>query len=260
MPLIYVLACEKKTDTYEQIFNALLNIKPDIKPKHITIDFEQAAINAIRKCFPESQIHACYFHFSQNIWKHIQQLGMQTKYAEDTEFAHNIRLLLALPFVPLSDVDAAFQEIASSDFFSENDSEYNTQIQTLLNYIEATYMGTYNRRGVRKNPLFPMEIWNVHMTTLEGLARTNNNVEGWHNAFSSFVGQTHPNIFKFIEALKKEQNLQDFKFAQVSASQPAEPRRKKYRSLDDRLKKIVENYDKEHIIEFLRSIAHNVVF
>lgn len=117
IPLIYVLACDKKTTTYEEIFDELLKLQPDLKPNHITIDFEQSTIKALKSKFPTSNIHGCNFHFGQNLWRHIQQVGLQTKYSSDPDFALNIRLVLSLAFVPTADVEEAFQQLASSEFY-----------------------------------------------------------------------------------------------------------------------------------------------
>lgn len=76
----------------------------------------------------------------------------------------------------------------------------------------------------------------------------------------TFIGHSHPTIFKFIDAIIKEQSLQEFKIAQISASQDPEPRKKKYALYDTRLRKIVENYDRKNLSDYITSIAHNVVF
>lgn len=169
LPLIYILTCDKKTTTYEQIFDELLKLQPDLNPKHVTIDFEQSAIKALQKKFPTSSIHGCNFHFAQSLWKHIQQIGMQKKYSEDPDFALNMRLVLSLAFVPINDVEEAFQQLASSDFFLEDEaSEHNTSIQLFMNYVQSTYIGRFDCRGVRKSGMFPIELWNVYSLTLEG--------------------------------------------------------------------------------------------
>lgn len=276
-----MLACNKNAQTYKKILSVLSEKEPNFKPKHITVDFEQAAIKAIREVFAETLIHGCFFHYGQNIWKHIQQVGLQSKYAEDPDFAMHFRLILALPFVPIEDVEAAFDEIISSDFFKENEeSAFNTHIQTFLNYFESTYIGKFDRRGKRKPGMFPVELWDIFNLIIEGnrlsftqigsdimkhsihsgLPRTNNSVEGWHNALRLFIGHSHPNIFKFIDSIQAEQDLQEVRMAQISASQDPNPRKKKYIDLDQRLKKIVEQYDKTKKVEYLTKIAHNLVF
>lgn len=92
------------------------------------------------------------------------------------------------------------------------------------------------------------------------MPRTNNSVEGWHNALKTFIGQSHPNIFKFIAAIQKEQDLQEMNMAQMSASQDPEPQRKKYKTLNVRIKNIVEDYNCENKTSYMKRIAHNVIF
>ena len=43
----------------------------------------------------------------------------------------------------------------------------------------------------------------------QSLARTNNNVEGWHNAFKSTVVSSHPSFRKLSLFLQREQSLQE---------------------------------------------------
>lgn len=169
MPLVYVLTCEKNAESYKQIFGKLLELKPELCPPHITIDFEQAAIKALRAKFKKSAIHGCNFHFAQSIWRHIQQVGLQAKYASDADFALHLRWLLALPYVPTADVEKAFNALVSTEFFADNEgAEHNVAIQTLLGYVETTYIGRFDRRGQRKTPMFPIELWNVYALTLDG--------------------------------------------------------------------------------------------
>ena len=54
----------------------------------------------------------CFFHFSQAIFRMIQSLGLQNKYKDDENFAHKVRMLVALAFVPLPDVIDAFESVA----------------------------------------------------------------------------------------------------------------------------------------------------
>lgn len=123
IPLVYVLACDQQARTYEIIFLKLVELMPTLRPEHITLDFEQAAIKALKKLFTDAQIHGCNFHFAQNIWRHIQQAGLQVKYSEDADFALNMRYILALPYVPIENVEHAFTAIASTDFFSDDEKK-----------------------------------------------------------------------------------------------------------------------------------------
>ena len=49
------------------------------------------------------------------------------------------------------------------------------------------------------------------------LPRTNNAVEGWHRRFQANVGAYHPNFWKFIDILKREQSLNHVNISQARA-------------------------------------------
>ena len=69
----------------------------------------------------------------------------------------------------------------------------------------------------RKNYIgrrLPIEVEHHHTQSESGnmyapKARTNNAVEGWHNAFKSGVNCTNPNFIKLLSHLQKEQSLQE---------------------------------------------------
>ena len=60
----------------------------------------------------------------------------------------------------------------------------------LLEYSEDTYVGRPQRRRAsgRKNPPFPITLWNVKDKWTGGFGRTSNKINGWHNKISKFVG------------------------------------------------------------------------
>lgn len=69
--MLYAMLPNKEQKTYSRLFDL---IKPSIQtpPSHVTVDFELAAVNAIRGCFSEAQINGCYFHFSNNLFEKIK--------------------------------------------------------------------------------------------------------------------------------------------------------------------------------------------
>ena len=66
-------------------------------------------------------------------------------------------------------------------------------------------------RTRRENTLYPVSFWNVKKRVDEDLSRTNNAVEGFHSALRSSITCKHPNVWKLIAALKKEEELQQTK-------------------------------------------------
>ena len=52
------------------------------------------------------------------------------------------------------------------------------------------------------------------------MPKTNNSVEGWHTGFDTTLEHVHPHIFKFIEAIPREQALVQANTEQVIAGNP----------------------------------------
>ena len=71
--------------------------------------------------------------------RQVQSKGLITKFNQDERFRLNVKKLIALAFVPLDDVIAAFQLIA--DQFDEDADD-------LLGYFEKTWIGEPKRRGI----------------------------------------------------------------------------------------------------------------
>lgn len=85
-------------------------------------------------------------------------------------------------------------------------------------------------------------------------------MEGWHNKINRMWG-VHPNIFTFIEELKKEQDVQEMVLAQIEGGKEPDPQRKKYEKHDQKLIKLVKNFHEAihdgSFMPYLLSIAHN---
>ena len=96
---------------------------------------------------------------------------------------------MALAFVPLVDVETAFDDLST-----EIRTNFNNDMDELLNYFEDTYIGRLRRNGHRGDPTFAHDVWNMYMRTRDELPRTNNNVEGWHRGV-----QFHINASQLLE-------------------------------------------------------------
>ncbi|KII64653.1 hypothetical protein RF11_10402 [Thelohanellus kitauei] len=93
------------------------------------MNVKQASISALRTVYPSSSIRGCYFHFSQCVWRKIQENSeILNQYLNDALFALNLRQLIALAFVPQTDVmllitlkttlSADFEQIRQGEFLS----------------------------------------------------------------------------------------------------------------------------------------------
>jgi len=212
------------------------------------LDFEKAAMNAVVDVYPETQVKGCFFHLGQSFWRRIQSLGFSKKYSEDPEFSLCLRKLLALAYVPENKVIDSFESLISTHFYEKNQNS----LTELLDYFEDTYIGRPNRRGHRRPALFDISIWNCYELIQKDIPRTNNAIEGWHNGFNSMLNAVHPSIWTFIKALKKEDNLNQFKVEQ-SISGYSLPKKRKYKDSALRIKNLVLQFEIKPIDGYLRA-------
>lgn len=177
----------------------------------------------------------------------------------------SIKKLIALAFVPVLDVIKAFDLIA--DDFDDDADDF-------LGYFEKTWIGEPKKRGKlihqsylififtlgtgRKKPLFQIELWNVYDRTVSNLPRSNNSIEGWHNAFAKRVAIVHPTISKLTEKIRREQSKFEMDIAQIQQGQEPKPKKLKYRKLDARIKRLVDDYPNLNLSEYLKGLALNM--
>ena len=107
-----------------------------------------------------------------------------------------------------------------------------------MDYFESNYIGEF-RRNRRLPPRFPHAKWNVNNLVLDDLPRTNNDLEGWLNRFSTYFNEYPVHIWKFIEGLKNESALNHHTISQVLAGAPFPPQRRLYRDINQRIQVLV---------------------
>ena len=102
------------------------------------LDFEQAAINAVKATFgPHVLTLGCFYHLTQATWRKVQELGLSQYYKENGSFRHFCGMLDGLAFLPLSDVTEGMQ------YLQNLDEEYTDD---LLDYFDHTYLSGSFRR------------------------------------------------------------------------------------------------------------------
>ena len=81
-------------------------------------------------------------------------------------------------------------------------------------------------------------MWKQHHEVTQGIPRTNNSVEAWHRSYNATVGYHHPNIWRFIDALKREQGLVEVKQTKSLAGEKP-TRRHKDKANEEGLKSLI---------------------
>ena len=110
----------------------------------------------------------------------------------------------------------------------------------------------------RAPPKYAHGLWNVEERLIDGLPRTNNNVVGWHRHMQSAVACQHPNLWKFLQVLKKEQGVNNLLIAQANAGVAPPKQRKVYEDVTRRLTTIAQDFANRNVVDYLRGIAMNI--
>jgi hypothetical protein len=141
----------------------------------------------------------------------------------------------------------------------------------LLTYFTTTYVGVFRQdpaaapgmiRLLRVPPLFPPSIWNVHESTMNGDARTNNFCEGWNSGFRKLLGGTHPTIAKAVDGMKADATLVKATIARDAVGRRLQRRKKQtYVTYQRRLRNLCDdlNNGRKTLPEFLRAVGRNIV-
>jgi hypothetical protein len=201
LPVVYCLLPGKTAATYTAVFTALKNAATaaglQFDPNHILSDFETGLIRAVKTAFPNATHHGCYFHFTQAIWRQLQALGLSADYRNDNIVRTSVRQLMALGFSPLLRVRTVFTQL-------------EVQAPPILRALFVYFRDQWLDR-------VPPRMWNVF--NADHNLRSNNHLEGWHSGFNRTISAHHPNIWRLLTALIKEQANTDVLVQQIAAGQ-----------------------------------------
>jgi hypothetical protein len=249
-PVIYFLLPNKKKETYTCAFEMLRAKWPDLNPLSINMDFELSVIQSAMAAFPHARIHGCLFHLTKNMRCQLAAESLYRRYRNDTTFSMQCRMIVALAFIPIDDLDFAVGMLSR---------DITEELIPVLNWMEDNYIGRLNRDGTRRPARYPPAIWSVYERTLHDDPRTNNYAEAAHRRLQSEFGVDHPSLWKFINALRTVQKGRDAVFEQYIRGDRPRIKRRKYVQADIRIKQLVESYSERTVIEYLRGLSHNFI-
>ena len=131
-------------------------------------------------------------------------------------------------------------------------------LDEVVTYFEHTYVRGRRLRGRGENygaPLFSIASCNQLDAAADGIARTNNICEGWHNGIQSLLECSHSTMWRFLDGLRSDCVKQKTVLLH-GVSGVTNPGEKKYRDLCDRVQRAVATFGQSDVLTFLRAIAH----
>lgn len=117
LPLVYALLENKREAAYLKVLNVVMTEAEKLRipaniPECILSDFEVAIMNTLVSKFGDI-VKGCFFHLRQIVHRHIQEEGLQRAYTneDDDSIRNAAHMLCAIAFVPVNQVEKAFDEL-----------------------------------------------------------------------------------------------------------------------------------------------------
>ena len=186
------------------------------------MDFEAAAVKACNLHFPNAIISGCSFHFTQSLWRKIQELGLVKEYKEDEEVRKTCRMFSALCLLPEDKVEEAFLQIMEN-------IPNNDKLKRFTDYFVEQWMD---------NPSVPLQLWNVYGQR----HRTNNPVESWNSQLNRIIDIKQPNVQFLVKSLKEQSVKVSHQLRGKEIGTAGVKRRKVYVKLDEKIVNIMQDY------------------
>ncbi|CAF1457948.1 unnamed protein product [Rotaria sordida] len=123
-------------------------------------DFESSLISIIRAEFPHAEHQGCYFHYTQAIYRHIQDLGLSAAHLQDEEIRFFCRKLMAIVLLPIEEVKSSYYNLCAT-----SSTRVKEELRQLLLYFDSHWINDV-----------PLKLWNTH----DYQYRTNNISEVIH--------------------------------------------------------------------------------
>ena len=221
VPLAFCIMSRRQSSDYSLIFEAIAaSFESPPRVQRIVLDFESAVWKSIRQVFPSVELRGCSFHFTQSIYRQVQNVGLQTAYINNFTVRKYIRKLMALCYMPETHIRPLFTDL---------EREANSPaLQKLVDYIKTTW--------VYSNTFSP-EIWSVFNLPF----RANNDVEGWHHRMNKKAKINTP-FYLLVELLYEEANKISTNIELLSLKKFKRRLCKKYALLNRRIFKLWQEY------------------
>lgn len=241
LPLIYCFMTKKNEISYKKFFDWMSEnymVKNDkINDKSILLDFELASYNQAKLYFKDHQLYGCLFHFGQIIWRRVQLLKFSKDFIADYNIKFNVKMILALSFVPIGDV--LIMAARLKKYLVTEDSKY---VLILFKWFQQEYLSENNGNK-------SIKFWNAHERTLKRIPKTTNSIEGFHRHLNTLIKIKQSSFLQIGKELIKEQEITELKLLQSLHGESH------CFNNDEKLQEVVSRYDEYYGVDYLKKIV-----
>ena len=171
VPLVYALMTRRGIGQYRQVFQCVKTTVRERthhhwRPAQIMCNFERVLWTSIETELPRARLQGCYFHFTQTLFRKVQELGLAVGYRRNNRLQRFIRKVLAIGCIPTPVMMMTFNRLLNHARTRRLLRRYPA-LGDFITYFRRTYLGP--------QALFPPASWSV--TDRDRNQRTNNSAE-----------------------------------------------------------------------------------
>jgi hypothetical protein len=111
-----------------------------------------------------------------------------------------------------------------------------------------------SKKKILKKKIF---LGTPHLQYCPPFGKTNNYAEALHRKLQLGFGVAHPNLWKFLDGMRRIQKGFDLDYEQHVAGHAPAVKRTRYAEADARILNKIADYKRNNVIRFLREISHN---
>lgn len=207
----------------------------DLEVTKFVMDFETALWGAIGTVLGKIRRTDCIFHWSQAVLRKVQELGLAVAY-NSNPLTH--RYIICLTFIPHQEIKKVFKHVAS-----------------LARSRALVHLNEYIRHPWVDCKTFIPEEWSVYGQAI----RTNNIVEGWHNALNHRAhGRVNMPFYTLTEYLYAEAKHVNLQTQLIADHKLRRIQHKQYRDLQARLASYWDQYlaEQKSVFQLLKTFSY----
>ena len=103
----------KRRATYVETLTEVQQLTYNAMPHSLMTEFESIMLSALNQIYPGIPQVGYLFHLAKNVFRRVQDIGLQQNYLTNPLFRGNIRMISALSFVLVQDVILALNELCN---------------------------------------------------------------------------------------------------------------------------------------------------
>lgn len=193
-PLVFSLLERKNKETYNLMFQKILELNADMKNKKLIfhLDFEIAARQAILENFPNAIIICCVFHLLQAVLKylktHLKKIEPLRDPATQKELLTDIKALV-------------YEKTQFNNKRKEFIAHWRPQSQVFMKYFVKNYLAD--------QAIHPPTIWSVQKINEQNLSAPNDLTDNQSERFHRYLNQKLPvqtvkDLVKILQTVEYE--------------------------------------------------------